>query len=83
MFVCQGISEEELPSGNKVRNSPSFQRSINYGQHVIEMHVWRSPDACTFATFIYEKGTERLLRHFTGTDENEVIRQALEWCEAN
>jgi hypothetical protein len=29
--------------------------------------------------FIYEKGSERLLRHITGTDESEVIRQALEW----
>jgi hypothetical protein len=34
-----------------------------------------------FATFIYEKGFERLLRHITGTDENEVIRLALVWCE--
>jgi len=38
---------------------------------------------CTFATFIYEKGSERLLRHITGTDENDVIRQALVWCEQN
>jgi hypothetical protein len=30
-----------------------------------------------FATFIYEKAAERLLRHFIGTDENEGIRQAL------
>jgi hypothetical protein len=37
----------------------------------------------TFATFIYEKAGERLLRHFTGSDENEVIRQALAWCEQN
>ena len=34
-----------------------------------------------FATFIYEKAGERLLRHFTAPDENEVIRQALVWCE--
>jgi len=36
-----------------------------------------------FATFIYEKAAGRLLRHFIGTDENEVIRQALKWCEEN
>jgi len=33
--------------------------------------------------FIYEKIDERLLRHFTGSDENEVIRQALIWCDEN
>jgi hypothetical protein len=34
-------------------------------------------------TFIYEKNTERLLQHISGTDENEVVRQSLEWCEKN
>jgi hypothetical protein len=48
---------------------------------VIELHAWRSPETCTFAAFIYEKGQERLLRHITGTNENETIRQAMEWCE--
>jgi hypothetical protein len=67
---------------NKVRNSPSFQRSIDYGHHVIELHAWRSVESYTFATFIYEKGSERLLRYFTGSDENEALRLALEWCEA-
>jgi hypothetical protein len=66
-----------------VRNSPSFQRSIDHGHHVIELHAWRSPDTSTFATFIYKKDSERLLRHISGTDENEVIRQALKWCEKN
>jgi hypothetical protein len=65
-----------------LRNSPSFQRSIEYGQYVIELHVWRSPESACFATFIYETG-ERLLRHFTGSDENKVIRQALVWCDEN
>jgi hypothetical protein len=65
----------------KVRNSPSFQRSVDHGQYVIELHAWRSPENASFATFIYEKAGERLLRHFTGSDENEVIRQALMWCE--
>jgi hypothetical protein len=64
-----------------VRNSPSFQRTINHGHHLIELQAWRSAEGCTFATFIYEKNSERLLRHITGTDENEVIRQALVWCE--
>jgi hypothetical protein len=67
----------------RVRNSLSFRRSIDHGRHVIELHAWRSPETCTFATFIYEKGSERLLRHTSGTDENEVIRQALRWCEKN
>jgi hypothetical protein len=34
-------------------------------------------------TFIYEKGSERLLQHITGTNEDEVIRQALVWSERN
>jgi hypothetical protein len=64
-----------------LRNSPSFQRKVDHGHFSIELHAWRSAESCTFATFIYEK--ERLLRHFTGSDENEVIRQALVWCEKN
>jgi hypothetical protein len=50
---------------------------------VIQLHAWRSPESDSFATFTYEKVGERLLRHFTGSDENEVIRQALKWCEEN
>ena len=65
----------------RVRNSPSFQRSLDYGQYMIELHAWRNAVDSTFATFIYEKARERLLQHITGTDENEVIRQALVWCE--
>ncbi len=50
---------------------------------MFELHVWRTPEGTSFATFIYEKVAERLLRHFTGSHENEVIRQALKWCEEN
>ena len=32
-------------------------------------------------TFIYEKDSERLLRHVTGSDEDEVILQSLAWSE--
>ena len=64
----------------EVRNSPSFQRSINHGHYVVELHASRSAETGTFVAFIYEKGSGRLLRHVTGTDENEVIRQALAWC---
>ena len=56
---------------------------MDHGHHVIELHAWRTAESCTFATFIYEKAGERLLRHFAGPDENEVIRQALVWCEKN
>jgi hypothetical protein len=66
-----------------VKNSPSFRRRIDHGHYAIELHGWRTPESCTFATFIYEKNPERLVRHITGTDEAEVIRQALLWCEAN
>ena len=31
--------------------------------------------------FVYEKVGERFLRHFTGSGENEVIRQTLKWCD--
>jgi hypothetical protein len=71
-----------VPVG-EVRNSPSFQRRVDYGHHVIELHAWRRPEGSSFATFIYEKAAERLLRHFTSADENEVIRQSLVWCEQN
>jgi hypothetical protein len=66
-----------------VKNSPSFQRSIDHGRHVVELHASRSAEASTVVTFIYEKNSERLLRHITGTDENDVIQQALTWCEKN
>jgi hypothetical protein len=56
---------------------------VDHGRFSIELHAWRSAEGCTFATFIYEKNSERLLRHITGSDENEVIRQALVWCENN
>jgi len=65
----------------RLRNLPSFQRSIDHGQYVIELHAWPSPEIASFATFIYEKAAERLLRHFTGSDENEVLRKARVWCE--
>ena len=66
-----------------VRNSPSFQRSIDQGHFSIELHAWRRAESGTFAMFVYEKVGERLLRNFTGSDENEVIRQAVMWCEKN
>jgi hypothetical protein len=50
---------------------------------MIELHAWRRLDGSGFATFVYEKGAERLLRQFTGLDEDEVIQQALVWCEKN
>jgi hypothetical protein len=58
-----------------LKNSPSFQRTVDHGQFTIELHIWRSMEKCKFATFIYEKAGERLLRHFTGSDQNEVIRK--------
>jgi hypothetical protein len=70
-------------SEQNLRNSPSFQRIIDYGHFSIELHTWRNAESCTFATFIYERAGERLLRHVTGSDENEVIRQALFWCDQN
>jgi len=47
-------------------NLPSFQRSIDHGQYVIQLHAWRNPEDASFVTFIFEKAGERLLRHFTG-----------------
>jgi hypothetical protein len=76
-FLSSCLSEQDL------RNSPSFQRIVDYGHFSIELHAWRSAESCTFATFIYERADERLLRHFIGSDEDEVIRQALKWCEEN
>jgi hypothetical protein len=66
-----------------MKNSPSFQCSIDRGHHVVELHASRSRDSGTFVTFIYEKNSERLLRHVTGTDEDEVIIQSLAWSEKN
>jgi hypothetical protein len=45
----------------------------------IELHVWRSAERSTFATFVYQRSSERLVRYFTGWDENEVICQPLKW----
>jgi hypothetical protein len=67
----------------EVRNSPSFQRSIDHRQHVIELHASRRAETGTFVTFIYEKNSERLLRHIIGTDEDQVILQSLAWSEKN
>jgi len=66
-----------------VRNSASFQQSIDHGPYSIDLHAWRSAERPTFAAFVYQRSSERLLRHFTGSDENEVIWQALKWCEEN
>jgi hypothetical protein len=44
----------------------------------------RIRSTCTqFASFVYHRSSERLLRHFTSSDENEVIWQTLKWCEEN
>jgi hypothetical protein len=67
----------------RLRNLPSFQRSIDHGEYVIELHAWRSPESDSFATFNREKAAERLLRHFTGSDENKVIWQARVCCDEN
>ena len=69
-------------SGRKLSNSPSFQRSVDHGYHVIELHAWRSVESCTFTKFT-RKPAEQLLRHITGTNENEVIRRSLLWCDKN
>ncbi|HXM28618.1 MAG TPA: hypothetical protein VN957_21540 [Chthoniobacterales bacterium] len=74
---------ESICVSQDVRNSPSFQCSIDHGHHVVELHASRSGDSGTFVTFIYEKDSERLLRHVTGTDEDEVILQSLAWSEKN
>jgi hypothetical protein len=52
----------------RLRNLPSFQRSIDHRQYVIQLHAWLSPKGVSFATFIFEKAGERLLRHFSGAD---------------
>jgi hypothetical protein len=64
-----------------VRNSPSFQRSIEHCSYVVDLHLWQKADQPTFATFVYEKAGSRLLRHFANSDETEAIRKALVWCE--
>jgi len=61
----------------KISTSRDSLQFADYGQYLIQLHAWRSPESDSFATFIYEKADERLLRHFTGADENKVIRQAL------
>jgi hypothetical protein len=66
-----------------VRNSPSFQRSIDHGPHVIELHASRGVENDTYVTFIYEKDSDRLLRHIIGTDEKEVIDKAVAWSQSN
>jgi hypothetical protein len=67
--------------GKKVKDSPSFQRRIEHCSYIVDLHLWQRGDHSAFATFVYEKAGERLLRHFANTDETEVIRKALVWCE--
>ena len=67
----------------QMRNSPSFEQSIDHSCHVIELHASRGAETCTFVAFIYEKDSRRLLLHITGSDETKVIRHALMWCEKN
>jgi hypothetical protein len=50
---------------------------------VVELHASRAGERNTYVMFIYEKDSGRLLRHIVGTDENEVIDQALAWSESN
>jgi hypothetical protein len=57
-----------LASVRNMRNLPSLQRTVDHGQYVIELHAWMSPESASFATFIYEKAGERLLRRFTGSN---------------
>ena len=66
-----------------VRNSPSFRRSIEHGHYLIELHASRHAETGTFVTFIYEKDSEQLLWHVTGSDEDEVILQSMAWSEKN
>jgi hypothetical protein len=77
------MSTAQFSSVPNVRNSPSFQRSIDHGPHVIELHASRGAGSDTYVTFIYEKDSDRLLRHIVGTDENDVIGQALDWSKCN
>jgi hypothetical protein len=64
-----------------VKDSPSFKGRVDHCAYLVEFHAWRREDSPTFATFVYEKAGERLLQHFTNTNETEVIRKALVWCE--
>jgi hypothetical protein len=66
----------------RLRNLPSFQRSIDHGQYVIQLQAWPGPEGVSFTTFIFEKAAERLLRYFCA-GENEAIRQALKWGDEN
>jgi hypothetical protein len=71
----------DTQKSKEMRDSPSFQRGIEHGSYVIDLHLWQKTDHATFATFVYEKKSGLLLRHFANTNETEVIRKALVWCE--
>ncbi len=51
--------------------------------HVIELHASLGAGSDTYVTFIYEKDSDRLLRHMVGADENDVIGQVLAWSKCN
>jgi hypothetical protein len=72
----RNFAPSRLPAGASLA-FPSFWSAP------IELQAWRNPESCTFATPIYDKAGERLLQQFTGPDENEVLCQALMWCEKN
>jgi hypothetical protein len=42
-----------------------------------------SRTSSSYAVGLTLKAGERLLRHFTDSDEKEVVHQALMWCQKN
>jgi hypothetical protein len=62
--------------GRRIDHSSREERT-----HAGELHARRHAESGTFAMFVYEKIGERLLRHFTCSNENDW--QALKWCEEN
>jgi hypothetical protein len=62
---------------------PLFPVEYRSRPHVVELHASRGVESDTYVTFVYEKDSDRLLRHIVGTDQNEVIDLALAWSESN
>jgi hypothetical protein len=57
-----GLVPQKLSQTCKLSDVMAAESSWQLG---VELHTWRSAESCRFATFIYEKAGERLLRHFT------------------
>jgi hypothetical protein len=78
-------SRERSPGPTRSLRNGTKEKAQRFSPsaYLIELHASRHAETGTFVTFIYEKDSEQLLWHVTGSDEDEVILQSMAWSEKN